>query len=43
MYILDNLGQQSEIHFANVDFNSKISQDKFVFVAPPKVDVLDEG
>lgn len=43
MYILDNLGQQSEIHFANIEFNSKISQDKFVFVAPPKVDVLDEG
>jgi outer membrane lipoprotein carrier protein len=43
MYILDNLGQQSEIHFANVEFNSTIARDKFVFVAPPKVDVLDEG
>jgi outer membrane lipoprotein carrier protein len=43
MYILDNLGQQSEIHFTSVEINSKISQDKFIFVAPPKVDVLDEG
>jgi len=42
MYVFDNLGQQSEIHFANVVLNSKISQNKFVFVVPPKVDVLDE-
>ncbi|CAL7962751.1 Outer-membrane lipoprotein carrier protein [Gammaproteobacteria bacterium] len=43
MHVFDSLGQQSEIHFSNVVLNSKISQNKFVFVAPPKVDVLDEG
>ncbi|MEI8055072.1 MAG: outer membrane lipoprotein carrier protein LolA [bacterium] len=43
MYVFDNLGQQSEIHFSNIVLNSKIPQSKFVFVVPPKADVLDEG
>ena len=43
MRILDNFDQQTEIQFSNVVFNSKISQDKFKFVVPKKVDVLDEG
>ena len=43
MYVFDNLEQQSEIHFSNIVLNANISQSKFVFVAPPKADVLDEG
>jgi outer membrane lipoprotein carrier protein len=43
MYIFDNFEQQSEIHFANVVVNSQIPKNKFEFVVPPKVDVLDEG
>lgn len=43
MYIFDNLGQQSEIRFTGVVLNSKILQDKFVFVVPKGVDVMDEG
>ena len=42
IYILDGLGQKSEINFSGVGLNSKIRQDKFTFVIPPKVDVLDE-
>lgn len=42
MYIFDNFDQQSEIHFANVVINSKISKDKFVLIIPSKVDVVDE-
>lgn len=42
MYIFDNLDQQSEILFTNVVLNPKISEDKFIFVVPSKVDVLDE-
>ncbi len=42
MYVFDNLGQQSKVHFSNVVLNSTISQNKFVFIAPPNVDVLDE-
>ncbi|EKE00636.1 MAG: outer-membrane lipoprotein carrier protein [uncultured bacterium] len=42
MYVFDNLGQQSEIHFADVVVNAKIPKDKFIFVAPKNVDVLDE-
>jgi outer membrane lipoprotein carrier protein len=43
MYILDSLGQQNEIYFYNIKLNSKLSENKFDFVVPPKVDVLDEG
>jgi outer membrane lipoprotein carrier protein len=43
MYVLDSIGQQNQIHFYNISLNSKLSKNKFEFVVPPKVDVLDEG
>lgn len=41
MDIADNLGQQSEIRFSNIQINQTIPASLFVFTAPAGVDVID--
>lgn len=43
MRVFDNFDQQSEIQFKNIVVNTKVSSDKFNFVVPSKVDVVDES
>ena len=39
----DNFGQTTQMSFSDVEENADISEDKFKFIPPPGVDVLEEG
>ena len=39
----DNFGQTTQMSFSDVEENVDISEDKFKFIPPPGVDVLEEG
>lgn len=42
MVLSDNLGQTTRIDFSNVELNAEIDPDRFVFIPPDDVDVLDD-
>jgi outer membrane lipoprotein carrier protein len=41
MQILDNLGQQSDLKFSQIEKNISVAAKLFEFTAPPGVDVMD--
>ncbi|MBF0447178.1 MAG: outer-membrane lipoprotein carrier protein LolA [Magnetococcales bacterium] len=42
LQVLDSLGNHSRFGFQNVRFNQPLPEDRFVFVRPPEVDLIEE-